>query len=69
VPNGALLLLELITKCKNPEHHYFDGCKWKLAELGFTESDGQVIPSIRDILLSAVTGEGLNIGLESPIQH
>jgi hypothetical protein len=68
VPNGALLLLELVTKCKNPEHRYFDGCKWKLAELGFLESDGEVIPSTRDILLSALTGEGLDIGFESPIQ-
>lgn len=69
--NGAILLNDLVMKCHNEEHTFFDGSQWKLAELGFLDTNGQVIDSMREIVLAAITQdpEGLSDtwGLTSPI--
>jgi hypothetical protein len=68
IPNGALLLNDLVTKCRDADYEYYPGCQWKLSELDLLDSDGQVKPSVRDIVLSAVIGEGMDIGFASPIR-
>lgn len=67
IPNGAILLNDLVMKCQNERHQFFDGCAAKLYELGFLDSDGVVFPSMRDIVLSSITGEGQDLGFGSPI--
>ncbi len=70
IPNGALLLHELVAKCNHRDHEFMDNCIGrKLEELGFVDPDDCVPASIRDIVLSAVTGEGLDMGFGSPIQN
>lgn len=65
--NGAILLSELVTRCQNEEHLFFDGCERKLSELGFLDTDGAVKLSVRDIVLSSITGQGADLGFSSPI--
>jgi hypothetical protein len=65
--NGAILINDLVMKCRDDEHHYFDGCERMLFELSFVDADGDVVPSVRDIVLSAMKGEGEDLSFISPI--
>jgi len=69
--NGAILLNDLVMKCRYEDHPFFDGSQWKLSELGFLDTDGRVIETMREIILAAITDEtdGLSDtwGLTSPI--
>lgn len=65
--NGAILLNDLVMKCQDEEHRFFDGCQWKLSTLGFLDTDGLVKPSMKEIILSALVGEGNELGFISPI--
>jgi hypothetical protein len=65
--NGALLLNELVMKCHDDEYECFDGCSWKLCELGLFDNDGKVKSSVRDIVLSSIIGHWPELGFSSPI--
>lgn len=68
-PNGAFLLNDLVMKCQDEAHRcFFHGCQGKLTELGFLDIDGVVKPSMRDIILSSITGSGPDLGFGSPIK-
>lgn len=68
-PNGAFLLNDLVMKCQDDDHRFFfHGCQGKLTELGFLDIDGVVKPSMRDIILSSITGSGSDLGFGSPIK-
>lgn len=66
IENGAVLLNELIAKCENPEHDFFPGSQWRLAELGLLETDGQVFPSIREILRAVLDLSGPSVRFNFP---
>jgi len=51
-PSSDILFMDLIAKCKNVNHEFYDKCQWKLSELGFLDTDGHVPLSVRDIVLS-----------------
>ena|SRR5688572_18061028 len=65
--NGAILLSELVARCQNEEHMFFDGCERKLMQLEFIDTDGVVKPYVRDIVLSSITGHGVDLGFTSPL--
>jgi len=71
--NGAILLNDLVMKCRDENHEFFNGCQWKLSELGFLDTEGNVHGTMREIVLAAVDissdGGGDSLGLISPIQN
>lgn len=63
---GPVALYELNEKCKNPEHQMYGSTgiyaqEWKLME-------GDRVPDMtRDIILSAIKGEGLVLSVTNPV--
>lgn len=58
---------ELAMLCRDPEHKLFGDTGDVLKKLSLVQPDGRVHDSIRNIVLSAVEGEGLDMRLQSPI--
>jgi hypothetical protein len=56
---------ELVTLARDPSHVLWPGTPEKLAALGLVEH-GRIQNSIRNVILSAVTGEGLDMVLSDP---
>jgi hypothetical protein len=65
--NGAILLNDLVMRCRDENHEFFIGCQWKLAELGFLDTNDNVIPSMREIILSSAAEHGNGFSFHSPI--
>jgi hypothetical protein len=66
--SGAIAFYELNEKCKNPAHNFFsDAIIEQLRSLSLIDSSENVHSSIRNIVISAAEGEGLNLCLGSPV--
>jgi len=59
---------EMAMLCRNPKHELWGNTRDKLTARSLVESSGQPHSSIRNIVLSAVTGDGFNLTLGSPFQ-
>jgi len=64
---GALAVYELREKCKDPDHEIFGMLNEPLENLRLINSNGTVHSSIRNVVLSAVEGEGMDMTLGSPV--
>ena len=62
-----ITLYELVMKCRERDHQFWGDTVEKLQNLHLVEQDGRVHGAIRNIVLSAVTGEGLDMVLGSPL--
>lgn len=58
---------ELVQLCKDSEHKLFGMAGQDLASAGLLEPGNRVHDSIRNIVLSAVSGEGFEMTLGSPV--
>jgi len=72
--DGTMELYELVTCCRDESHIPFGKMKDTLKESPLVEGvreDGslRIHPSIRNILLSAVTGEGFDMVLRNPVEE
>ena len=64
-----IVLYELHQKCLNKDHKLFGMSGETLKDLSLINSDGSIHNSIKNIVLSAMTGECLNLALTNPIAH
>lgn len=62
-----IALYELWEKCKDHKHTMWADTAEELKKRNLTQPDGSVHGSIRNIVLSAITVEGLDIHLDSPL--
>lgn len=60
-------LVDLVLKCKDKDYVFFGDNEATLIDLALLDSNGMVYRSIRNIVLSAITGDGLEISLGSPL--
>ena len=58
---------ELVMLCRNKDHVLFGNTGATLKDLSLVERDGRVCQSIRNVVLSAVVGDGLDMILQSPV--
>lgn len=66
----GMVVYELASLCRNPDHKPFGSTGEELKSLELvSEANGKwyVHGSIRNIVLSAVQGEGLDMGIRSPL--
>jgi hypothetical protein len=63
---NPIVFYELVQLCKNREHKLFGNTGEILEKLRLVEN-GEIHDSIRNVVLSAVEGDGLNIRLTSPL--
>lgn len=65
-----IIFYELVQLCRNPEHELFsDVVVAELKNTNLIEVAGTVHSSIKNIVLSAVTGEGIDLFLKSPVDQ
>jgi hypothetical protein len=64
-----IVFYELVMKCRDGNHQFFGRSEDDLKALSLVQSDGSVHDSIRNIVLSAATGEGLEMVLGSPVSQ
>lgn len=62
-----IVLYELVMKCRDRDHRFFGNTGERLQELALAQPDGSIHGSIRNIVLSATSGEGLDLVLHSPV--
>jgi hypothetical protein len=68
VQDKPIVFYELVMKCRDRNHRFFGSSGQTLTDLGLVEADGGIHESIRNIVLSATEGEGLEMTLGSPIK-
>jgi len=66
--NDPILAYELTMLCRNPQHRLFGNSLDELKRRAFVNSAGCVHKTVRDVVLSAVTGEDVDLILESPVK-
>lgn len=64
---SPIAFYELVMLCRKPGHKLFGNADKELKALSLVDPSGHVHDSIRNIVLSATSGEGLNLSLGSPI--
>ncbi len=65
--NTFIALFELTEKCKNENHVIFGNNADIIKGYGLCQSDESVHDSIKNVVLSAIEGEGLEMKLVSPV--
>ena len=66
----AIAVVELVSLCKDSQHKLFAGTREGLHRLALLERNGDsftVHDSVRNVVLSSVEGEGLDMRLVSPV--
>ncbi|MBF0570546.1 MAG: hypothetical protein HQL12_01620 [Candidatus Omnitrophica bacterium] len=64
---GALALYELHQKALNPSHKIDEEYSQPLRELNLVQSDGELHDTTKNIVLSSIDGEGLDMHLVKPV--
>lgn len=64
-----IVAYELVMKCRDPKHSFFGNTGDKLKQLSLVQPDDRVHDTIRNIVLSAAQGDGLDMTLGSPIKQ
>lgn len=65
---GMCVVIDLVDRCKNPNHKIPDGDMSQLKELKLIESDGHILEVVKDVVLSAAKGEGVHMTIVSPVK-
>jgi hypothetical protein len=67
IKDNPIGFYELVMKCRDPQHSIWGDQQGKLQELSLVQPDGRVHQSIRNVVLSSVQGDGLEMVLTSPL--
>ncbi|MDP3730644.1 MAG: hypothetical protein Q8R14_03860 [Candidatus Omnitrophota bacterium] len=67
IQQKPIVFYELVMKARDPNHKFFGRSEEDLMALSLVERDGELYDITRNIVLSAVEGEDLNMRLVSPI--
>jgi len=59
---------DLVMKCRDSSYKYFGNAGEDLQQLGLAQNDGSIHDSIKNIVLSAVSGDDLDMTLASPLE-
>jgi hypothetical protein len=62
-----LAFYELVSVCRDPDHSIFGDCGATLERLALLDAGGRPHEIVRDVVLSAVTGEDFGLRIGSPI--
>ena len=70
ITEKPIILYELMMKCRDSKHQFFGRSDAELRKLSLIGvSDDSIHDSIRNIVLSATSGEGTDMTLGSPIKQ
>lgn len=66
--SGMCAVIDLVDRCKNPQHRIDQESERTLKSLALLEHDGRIHETVRNIALSAAKGDGPDMVLISPIK-
>lgn len=66
IDSNPIAFYELVMKCRDQGHRFFGNTQEVLSDFALVQPEGTVHESIRNVVLSAVNGEDLNMTLGSP---
>lgn len=67
--SGITALYDLVQICRNnPNYQKFGNNEETLKKLSLLQDDGKPHSSVRNIILSSVSGDGINMAFESPVK-
>jgi hypothetical protein len=66
---NPIAFYELVQKCRNSKHEMFGNTLEVATKLGLIIHDGRIHEYTKNIILSAVSGDGLDMSLGSPISE
>jgi hypothetical protein len=64
----CIAVYELVEKCKDNKHVLFGNAGEKLQKFGLIDKNGSIHESIKNIVLSAVEGDGMDMSIGNPIK-
>lgn len=67
VESNPIAFVELVALCRDRDHELFGNTAVELQRLALVGPDGSVHDSIRNVVLSAAEGEGLEMRFVSPL--
>jgi hypothetical protein len=67
IQSSPIAFYELVMKCRDSNHQFFGNTVERLKELSLVQRDGTIHDSVRNIVLSAAEGDGLDMKLVSPV--
>ena len=68
IETNPVAFYELVMKCRDVNHRFFGNTGEVLQKLSLVQTDGNVHDSIRNIVSSAVDGDGVDMTLGSPVK-
>ena len=68
IGKDSITFYELVMFCRDQSHKFFGSTQGTLERLGLLQN-GTVHDSVRNIVLSAVEGDGLEMCLRNPVQQ
>ncbi len=60
---------ELVQLCRDRSHKLFGNTEKVLIDLSLVQPGGSVHSSVRNVVLSAIEGDGFNMKIRSPVKH
>lgn len=66
---GICAVSDLYERCRDPNHQIANGELKTLQGLALIQPDGRIHDTIKNVVLSAITGESSDIALGSPIKQ
>lgn len=67
IKSNPIAFYELVMRCRDRDHRLFGNTGEVLKSFALVESNGEIHDAVRDIVLSATEGEGLEMSLGSPL--
>jgi hypothetical protein len=65
--NDPMAVFDLVMKARDNNYQFFGDAEMRLQEHGLVEKNGQIHESIKNIVLSAFEGEGIDIVFVNPV--
>lgn len=67
INKNPIAFYEFVMKARNPKHDMFGKTQKVVSRLALIDSNGEIHSTVKDIILSAVNGDGLDLKLTSPL--
>ncbi|HUD02610.1 MAG TPA: hypothetical protein VMR46_01130 [Candidatus Paceibacterota bacterium] len=65
---GMCAVIDLVDRCKNPNHKIADDVMLQLKASRLIEPEGRIHEAVKDVVLSATEGEGVEMTIGSPVK-
>ena len=65
--NDPIAFFDLVSKCRDQNHQFSSDAETRLKALAIVDSDGTIHSIVKNVVLSAVEGDGLKMKIVTPV--